>query len=105
MQAIDLDARIKSCRRQAGRRRRADRLDRRHRRQSGPARSCRTIDQKKARTPSSLSASEPRRRYLADLKMEGGRVRARAAITESEAMPVPYAAELLGIGHRRRFGG
>jgi hypothetical protein len=35
---------------------------------------------------------------LADLKLERGRVQARATIAESEAMPLHYAAELLGMG-------
>jgi hypothetical protein len=35
---------------------------------------------------------------LADLKLERGRVQARATIAESEAMPLHYVAELLGMG-------
>jgi hypothetical protein len=35
---------------------------------------------------------------LADLKVERGNVQARAAIAESEAMPLRYAAELIGVG-------
>jgi hypothetical protein len=35
---------------------------------------------------------------LADLKVERGGVQARATIAESEAMPLRYAAELLGMG-------
>jgi hypothetical protein len=35
---------------------------------------------------------------LADLKVERGSVQARAAIAESEARPLRYAAELIGTG-------
>jgi hypothetical protein len=35
---------------------------------------------------------------LADLEVERGRVQARATVAESEAMPLRYAAELIGMG-------
>jgi hypothetical protein len=54
-------------------------------------------DQRKTRA--TLVAERQRAtRALADLKVERGGVQARASIAESEATPLRYAAELLGMG-------
>jgi hypothetical protein len=54
-------------------------------------------DQHRART--GLAAERERAaQELADLKVERGGVQARTMIAESEAMPLRYAAELLGMG-------
>jgi hypothetical protein len=54
-------------------------------------------DQKKARA-ALVTERERAAQALADLKVERGSVQARAAIAESEAMPLRYAAELIGVG-------
>jgi hypothetical protein len=54
-------------------------------------------DQRKART-ALVAERERAAQALADLKVERGGVQARASIAESEAMPLRYAAELLGMG-------
>jgi hypothetical protein len=54
-------------------------------------------DQKKARTALVVERQQAAEE-LANLKVERGGVHARAAIAESEAMPLRYAAELLGMG-------
>jgi hypothetical protein len=48
------------------------------------------------RSPSPSASA--RRRAMADLKIERGSVQGRATIAESEAMPLRYAAELIGVG-------
>jgi MarR family len=54
-------------------------------------------DQRKART-ALVGERERAAQALADMKVERGSVQARAAIAESEAMPLRYTAELLGMG-------
>jgi hypothetical protein len=54
-------------------------------------------DQRKARARLVVERQQAAK-ALADLKVERGSVQARASITESEAMPLRYAAELLGMG-------
>jgi hypothetical protein len=53
-------------------------------------------DQRKART-SLVTERQQAAQALADLKLERGGVQARATIAESEAMPLRYAAEPLGM--------
>jgi hypothetical protein len=54
-------------------------------------------DQRKART-ALVAERERAAEALANLKVERGGVQARASIAESEAMPLRYAAELIGMG-------
>ena len=54
-------------------------------------------DQRKARA-ALVTERQQAAQALADLKVELGSVQARATIAESEAMPLRYAAELLGMG-------
>jgi hypothetical protein len=54
-------------------------------------------DQHTART-AFLADRQRAPQTLADLKVERCSVQARATIAESEAMPLRYAAELLGMG-------
>jgi hypothetical protein len=55
------------------------------------------VDQRKARA-ALVTERQQAAQALADLKVERGSVQARATIAESEAMPLRYVAELLGIG-------
>jgi hypothetical protein len=55
------------------------------------------VDQRKARA-GLVAERERAAQDLADLKVKRGGVEARAAIAEGEAMPLRYAAELLGMG-------
>jgi hypothetical protein len=54
-------------------------------------------DQRKA-SAALITERQQAAQALADLKVERGRVQARASIAESEATPLRYAAELLGMG-------
>jgi hypothetical protein len=67
--------------------------------QRGRAKTAASImaDQRKARA-SLVAERERAAQALADLKVERGEVQARATIAESEAMPLRYAAELIGMG-------
>jgi MarR family len=102
MQATDLDARIEVAAAKL-----AD-LDRRiasidaivaGAAQRGRANTAASImtDQHKART-ALVAERERAAQALADLKVERANVQARASIAESEAMPLRYAAELIGVG-------
>ena len=54
-------------------------------------------DQRKARA-TLVAERQQAAQTLTDLKVERAGVQARAAIAESEAMPLRYAAELIGMG-------
>jgi HEAT repeat protein len=54
-------------------------------------------DQRRARA-ALVAERERAAEALAGLKVERTSVQARATIAESEMMPLPYAAELLGMG-------
>jgi hypothetical protein len=54
-------------------------------------------DQRKARA-ALVAERQQAAQALTDLKVERGSVQARATIAESEAMPLRYAAEVLGMG-------
>jgi hypothetical protein len=54
-------------------------------------------DQRKARA-ALVAERQQAAEALADLKVERGNVQAQATVAESEAMPLRYAAELLGMG-------
>jgi hypothetical protein len=67
--------------------------------QRGRANTAASIMSDQHKTRAALVAERERTaQALAELKVERGRVQARATIAESEAMPLRYTAELLGMG-------
>jgi hypothetical protein len=102
MQATDLDARIEvAAAKVAGLDRRIASIDAivAGAAQRGRANTAASIlaDQHKARAALVIERQQAAQ-ALADLKVERGGVQGRAMIVESEAMPLRYAAELVGLG-------